>query len=82
MEAEALLRGLGLVHDGLGRERRLAADAAPLVGGIVVVKVREVCLLAIAHVEEIGKEADVLADLAVTEQRRNGHLHVLGEQVE
>ena len=82
LEAVALVGGLAQLHDGLGRQGLLAAQAAPRVGVVVVVDVGQVGLLAIADIEEVAKEAHGLADLTVPEQRRDGHAHVLAQDVE
>ena len=81
MEAKTLLGSLSLLDDCLGDQSGLAADAAPGVGIVVIVDVGEVGLGAVAHVEEVAKEPNVLAHLAVAQKRRHGDLKVLSQKI-
>ena len=81
-ESIALLGCLRLGHDGLGGHGGLPPAPPPGVAVIVMAQVGQVGGIGIAYVEKVTEEAHAVAHLAVAQQRRDRHLHVLAQDVE
>ena len=81
-EAVAVGRGLDVAGDGLGRERRLVAQARPAVLRLRIGAVGQVRAGAVADVEQVGQHPRGSALLAGAEQGGDGNAQELTEQVE
>ena len=82
LEAEALLRGLRLPDDALGREGFLVAETMPGVARAGFVPIAEGRLPTVADEEEVAEHLDFGALLAFAEQGGDGLALELAEQVE
>ncbi len=82
LEAEALLRGLGLADDGFRGEGFLVAEAMPGVRRAGFVAVAEGRLATVADEEQVSEHLDLGALLAFAEERRDGLALELTEEVE
>ena len=82
VEAVALARRLGQAHDGLRREGFLMAQPRPGIVRIGFAGVRQVGQAAVAHVEQVPQHLDLLALLALAQERRDRDSQMLSQQVE
>ena len=82
VEAVARLRGFGEAHDGLGRQRLFVAQTQPVVLGVGSTEVGQIGLLAVSDIEQIAEHQNLLALLALAEQRGDGHVEELAQQIE
>ena len=82
LEAITLLRCFGQAHNGLGCHGFFVAHAEPVVVGAGLAAVRQVGLVAVAHIEQVSQHLHRFALLAVTQQGGNRHIEVFAQQVE
>ena len=81
-EAVVIVGGFGQPHDSFRRHRFLMPQSEPVDLLVFARGIGEVGLVAVADVEEIAERLDAGALLAFAEQRRDGKVQMLAEQIE
>ena len=76
------IAGLGCFRqpdNRVGCQGFFVADTEPVIRSVCIMKIRKICLLTVADIEEIAKHSHFIPLLALPEERRYGYTEELSE---
>ena len=82
LEAVLVIGSLRHCHDVVGIQGLLMTETIPLAVGIRLCVVGKVCLVSVAHEEEIAQYVDLVSLLTVAQKLTNRHLQELSQKIE